>query len=442
MSAESIDPDQIADLFTKPRAKRIEILFGFSPFDYQADLLNYADNRQVTQAAVKPGRQVGKTETGGAIAADEFVKNGDVMILGPFEDTVTEMMEAFKSHIETAQQRLRGVDVDITLTTDNEMEYESASGGRVRARTVGSRGTQIRGKNPNVVLVDEAAYVKNSIFTEVIEPFFSTHDNWQYYLFSTPAGKHGYFYDAVQGSNAEEWYSPHWPSEISPLISEEFLEKKRSQLDSMTFAQEYLGEFVDEGDTLFSYQQIQDLTGEPELSGDTYLGVDIAREGTDRTVYAAVDEAGNAKILDSEETSTMDGVLGRIKDLHREHGFSDVVVEENSMGGGVVDFGVDLDVISAFKSSTKSKHQLYKQLQRDIEAGDLTLPNHRRLVDELTSLQYEFTQHSYMKVSHPDGGHDDHADALAFANWGRNGGSGGQVRRRNARASMQKRRTN
>jgi hypothetical protein len=280
-----------------------------------------------------------------------------------------------------------------------------------------------------VVLVDEAAYIKNAIFTEVIEPFFSTHDEWEYYLFSTPAGKTGYFYEQV--TQNDDFYSPHWPSSISPLISEEFLEKKRRQLDSITYAQEYQGEFVDEGETLFSFDTIQALTDDVELRGDVFLGVDVAREGTDRTVYAAMDEHGHTRILDSEETSTMDGVLGRIKDLHREHGFTDVVVEENSMGGGVVDFGGDVDVISPFTSSTKSKHQLYKQLQRDIEGENLTLPNHRRLIDELTSLQYEFTQHSYMKVSHPDGGHDDHADAVAFANWARAGKNRTKVVRRN-----------
>jgi hypothetical protein len=438
-TAESDAEATIRELFRGPRSERVEPLYGYEPFPYQEDLLNYCNADAVTKSAVKPGRQVGKTTVGGTIAADEFLTNSDVMILGPFEDTVSEMMEAFKNQIAHARQTVAGSDVSLTLETDNEMEYESVSGGRVRAKTVGTKGTQIRGKNPNVVLVDEAAYIKDSIFTEVIEPFFSTHDTYQFYLFSTPAGKSGYFYDAVEGSQADEWYSPHWPSRISPLISEEFLRKKEEQLDSMTFAQEYLGEFVDEGDTLFTHKQVSDLTGDTELTGAVWLGVDIAREGTDRTVYAAVDEHGTVNILDSEDTSTMDGVLGRIKDLHREHGFESVIVEENSMGGGVVDFGHDVDVIQPFKSSTKSKHQLYKQLQRDVEAANLTLPSHRRLLNELSSLEYEFTQHGYMKVSHPDGGHDDHADAVAFANWGRNGnGQQTNVTRRNARVSMQK----
>jgi len=130
-------------------------------------------------------------------------------------------------------------------------------------------------------------------------------------------------------------------------------------------------------------------------------------------------------------------VLGRIRDLHQENQYDTIVVEENSIGGGVVDFGRDMaDVIQPFKSTTKSKHQLYKQLQKDIESGELTLPNNRRLIDELTSLQFEFTQHGYMKVHHPDGGHDDHPDSLAFANWARQNKA--TVKRRNARATMHK----
>ncbi len=421
------------------RVQRLDKLFGFSPFDYQRELIEYGENNTVAQAAVKPGRQVGKTVTGGAVAAERALSGHDVLILGPFEDTVSEMMEAARDHLLTAESRLQEAGHALGTTQRNKTDWQFEHDGRLRARTVGTQGTQIRGKNPNVVLVDEAAYIKDSIFTEVIEPFFSTHDAYQFYLFSTPAGKSGYFYDAVEGPQADEWYSPHWPSRISPLISEDFLRKKEEQLDSMTFAQEYLGEFVDEGDTLFTHTQVSDLTGDTELTGAVWLGVDIAREGTDRTVYAAVDEHGTVNILDSEDTSTMDGVLGRIKDLHATHGFESVIVEENSMGGGVVDFGHDVDVIQPFKSSTKSKHQLYKQLQRDVEAANLTLPSHRRLLNELSSLEYEFTQHGYMKVAHPDGGHDDHADAVAFANWGRNGnGQQTNVTRRNARVSMQK----
>lgn len=408
----------LAQLRDKPRPERLQKLFNFDAFPYQSDLLNAAENADVFKAALKPGRQVGKSLTGGHIAADRAIMGHDVMILAPFEDTTEDMMEAFRDAMETAREKFSEAGYVLGTEHENKTDWKFTGGGRCRARTVGTDGTQVRGKNPDIVLVDEAAYIKDRIYSEVIEPFFLTHDTYEYYLFSTPAGKNGYFYDAVEGEKAENWYSPHWPSTINPLNDEEWIQEKKQEKDPLSFAQEYLGEFVDEGDNLFSYETIDAVQGTPELGGERYLGVDVARKGTDRTVYTEIDSEGRVRVADSEQQSTMDGVLGRIKDLHRQQDYEEIVVEENAMGGGVVDFS-ELDVLQPFQSSTKSQHELYKQLQRDIESENLTLPTYRALIDELTSLQYEFTQHGYMKVSHPDGGHDDHADSLAFANWAR-----------------------
>jgi len=421
------DLDKIASM---GRVERFTHIFGFDPFDYQKELIEYGEENDVAKAAVKPGRQVGKTVTGGAIGSERAVSGNDVMILGPFQDTVKEMMEAAVNHLLRAEERLTDAGLSLGTESRNKTDWQFSNGGRLRARTVGTDGTQIRGKNPNVVLVDETAYIKDRIFQEVIEPFFSTHKNYEFYLFSTPAGKTGYFYDKVEKDDS--FFSPHWPSEISPLIDASWLQEKRTELDSRTYQQEYLGEFVDEGEALFPHEVIQPLTADTSLSGKVYLGVDIAREGTDRTVYTGIDEHGSVKVLDAEDKSTMDGVLGRIRDLHREYSFESIIVEENSIGGGVVDFGNDMSgILQPFKSTSKSKHQLYKRLEKDIESEDITLPNNRRLIDELTSLGYEFTQHGYMKVHHPEGGHDDYPDSLAFANWARNGGNQANVVYRN-----------
>lgn len=423
----------LAEVKDLPRSERVEILFEYTPFPYQAELLDAAEDTQQFHAALKPGRQVGKSVTGGHIAADRAIAGHDVMILAPFETTTEDMMESFRNAMETAREKFQDAGYVLGTEHENKTDWKFTGGGRCRAKTVGTEGTQIRGKNPDIVLVDEAAYIKDNIYDEVIEPYFLTHDEYEYYLFSTPAGKSGYFYNAVEGDNADSWWTEEWPSTINPLNDREWIEDKREEKDSLSFAQEYLGEFVDEGDSLFPYDVIEAVQGQPELGGKRWLGVDVAREGKDRTVYTEIDSDGHVRVVDSEQTSTLDGVLGRIKDLHREHGYETIVVEENSIGGGVVDFS-DLEALQPFQSSTKSKHELYKQLQRDVESENITLPTHRRLIDELTSLQYDFTQHGYMKVSHPEGGHDDFPDSLAFANWGRTNAN--VVSRRSARASV------
>jgi hypothetical protein len=421
-----MDPTTLA---AAPRSERVQRLFGFDPFDYQADLLDY-DPGPVAKAAVKPGRQTGKTVTGGAIAADAFVGGHDVMILAPYEDTVAEMMGAFKSHVNTLRDRLADVPAwDFPLGTENVMEWTHPAGGRCRARTVGTDGTQIRGKNPDVVLVDEASYIKDRVYTEVIEPFFSTHDEWEFYLFSTPAGRSGYFFDAVEGERADEWYSPHWPTSISPLVADSFLKRKRRQLDSLTFKQEYRGEFVDDSELwipldLFDTVTTDDTTRPPHKAW--YLGVDVARKGRDRTVYLLLDEDGLVRDISAEETSTVPGVADRIAGLCRQHDIAEVYVDENAVGGGVVDSRDIASTVTGVTFTTQTKHDLYTGLKTAFEEGAITIPSDvehfRRLKRETTSLQFGFTANGYVQVSHPPNGHDDFPDALALAQYARVGG--------------------
>lgn len=442
-TADTTDVEDLRQLSNLPRSERVETLFDFTPTDYQAELLDHHDNQEKTEAAVKPGRQVGKTLSGGVVAADYVTTNSDVdaMILAPFEDTAKEMMTAATEYLSRADEKFSGVGVPFGIEDDNTTEWTLSNGSRLRMRTVGTEGTQIRGKNPSCVLVDEAAYVKDSIYDNVIEEFFITHSEYEYYLFSTPAGKSGYFYEKVE--HDDRWFSPHWPTTISPYADEEFLERKREEKDSITFAQEYLGEFVDESDAYFPYDLVKacinpDTT--PESGAARYLGVDVARQGRDRTVYYDLDENGTTRNIWSEETSTMPGVVGRIKNLHEEYDYEQILIDENAVGGGVVDFSKEGlgSVIEPVPFTLKNKHEMYTRLKKDFEAEALSIPNHRRLVDELTGLQFSFTSGGKLKVSHPDGGHDDHPDALALANHGRTGRSVEVTRRKPGSRSRRK----
>lgn len=424
------------------RSERIKKVFGFEPFEYQAELLDRAENATVFKAALKPGRQVGKSVTGGHIAADRAIAGHDVMILAPFQDTTHDMMDAFREAMANAREKFARAGIGLGTEQENKTEWIFENGGRLRARTVGRDGTQIRGKNPNVLLVDEAAYIKDSIYNRVLKPYFSTHDAYEFYLFSTPAGKSGYFYEAVE--HDDSFYSPHWPSSISPLVSDEFLAQERETMDSTSFAQEYLGEFVDEGSSFLPYALVNPCVGPTEPSGRVWLGVDIARKGKDRTVYTIMDESGEAEVLKAEDTSTIPGIVGQIKAFHREWGFERVLVDENAVGGGVVDDEElnRLGIMSGVTFTTKSKHQMYTRLKTDLESETITIPNERKLIDELTGLEFSVTANGYYKVHHKDGGHDDYADSLALANLARHGGGESlgttQVTRRKARATMHK----
>jgi len=422
MSTTDASLEAAADrLRSMSRSERVERLFGFEPFPYQRELLDYGEARDIVEAAPKKGRQVGATLTASAIAADYALTNAnqDVLVAAPFQETADELFRETKELLKNAEQHAA-----LGVVSDNKREWEFDNGSRILSGTLGVDGVGQRGKSPSCVIVDEAAFVPDKIFDEVIEPFFLTHDSYEFYMFSTPAGKSGYYYQKVE--HDDSWYSPHWPSRINPLVDEEWLEEKRAEKDAITFDQEYRGEFREDEDAYLSHDIVKpavdpDALEDVDPTARRVLGVDVARAGSDRSVFFDLDEHGNTRRLESEETSTIDGVVGRIKALHNDVGYDLIVVDENAVGGGVVDFaqaGLGR-VVREFTFTTKSKQNLYQSLRKDLEDGELTLPNHRRLIAELTSLQYSYTQHGYLKVSHPDGGHDDFPDALALANWAR-----------------------
>lgn len=435
-------------LLSMPRSERVGWVFGFEATDYQAEFLDYHEDVDKAQAAPKKGRQVGATLTAAVIGADRAMTHPgeDTLFAAPGQGTADEMFRECKEFFRQGPLTLQQYGV----TDDNKRTWEFDNGHRILSRTLGNVDRDDRpgnrGMSPTGVLVDEAAYEKDKVYTDEIEGFFITHPAYEYYLFSTPAGKSGYFFDAVEGKNADRWFSPHWPTRISPFAQEDYIERKREELDSLTFAQEYQGEFAESEDAYLPHTIVKpcvDPDPASQCNALRYLGVDPAREGKDRMVLYDLDAQGVTRNIWSEEQTTGTGFVGRITALQQgtasdtpeygagdlpENGYEAIVIEENAVGG----FGADLaeaglgNVIRKVRTSSQSKQDMYQRLKKDLEDEALTLPNHRRLINQLTSLEYRYTQHGYLKIQHPTGGHDDYPDALALANAVRSGLVGNQ----------------
>jgi Terminase-like family. len=422
-----------AQLSEWSKAERIDALFGFSVFDYQRDLVDYVDTTTVSRAAVKPGRQVGKTVTAAALAAEDAIANRgeDTMIAAPFQETADEMMREAVGFLREAQERLAALDADLSLgvTTENKREWEFSHGGRLLSRTLGVDGVGQRGKSPQFVVVDEAAFVPDDVFQDVLEPFFLTHDEYTYILTSTPSGDAGYFYERVETDG--EWRSPYWPSAISPLVDAEWLAEKQQERDRRTFRQEYLGEFIGSSDRFFTPSLVDEATdADTELARDRplVLGADIARAGDDRTVVVGLDALGTAEVLVSDPDMSLTDAAGRLAQLHDTHDVTAVCVDETGLGAGVVEMlesEVGRRLVDGVKFTLDRKQSLYNRLKNDLENGDVTLAYHGSLMREMKQLRYSLTGRGKTKIEHPDGGHDDHCDALALATRAHRGGGGG-----------------
>jgi hypothetical protein len=427
------------DARQRPRSERLALLFDFTPFDYQRAMLDDPH----PDVSVNTGRQTGKTETGGALAADAvlfdtYLTDDDVGIFGDVHGTAMEMFRRCKNRLKQSPLPLDALHID----RDNETFWEWDNDTRVFTGSLNGGGDNERGKLPKVVIVDEAALCERSSFEQVVEPMFMTHgDDHELYVMSTPRGQTGYHYSANDPEREPDYFSAHSvPAWANPRTASTWLRKKQANTDSDTWRQEYRGEFIEEGNTYIPsslYRPCQTdlgvdrrgtaltVPGHPERGIAYFGGCDVAGGGDDRTVYIVLAADGTVVHIEAEDTSKTPQVVGRIGALVNRYNIVEFRVDGNSLGTGVVDYSEVDDslqpVVEGVPFSTPRKSKMYKQLKKAFEDEALALPKHARLERETTRLQYEYTGNRHVKVSHPENGHDDHPDALALANSARVG---------------------
>lgn len=290
----------------------------------------------------------------------------------------------------------------------------------------------IMGFSPTLLIIDEAAFVKEEIFAAILPSLMFTKGDLIY--ISTPAGKTGRFYYSFQDEEFEKY---HIRCIDCPVNTQKELNNERKRRTEMEYLQMFEGEFVEQIDALFSreliHSCIQDIPEEikprDHINYNYYLGVDVARYGLDETVYtiAEVDKRQRVRIIFIRNTSkkpTTD-VIGKIIDLNNVFSFRQVFIDESGIGGPVTDIlrerRINLGKVGTSKTSVeftiKNKQEIYKNLSLLMEQGRLKFPNKERLIMQLSQLQYEHTESGLMKIHHPDetNAHDDFPDSLALA---------------------------
>jgi hypothetical protein len=75
--------------------------------------------------------------------------------------------------------------------------------------------------------------------------------NGRLLLLSTPCGCVGFFHD-VWANGGEEWKKVRITAEACPRISAAFLAEERQAIGDIWYRQEYLTEFVSDGESVFA----------------------------------------------------------------------------------------------------------------------------------------------------------------------------------------------
>lgn len=219
---------------------------GFDLDDWQGEYLECDSPRRLLNCT----RQGGKSTVSAVDATHDAlsVPGSLVLIIAPSE---RQSRETFRK-VSECYGRLGH---SVPSESERKMGLELLNGSRIEALP-GSEKT-IRGFSaPRRVIVDEASRVEDEMFGGIL-PMLAV-SGGALDLLSTPAGKRGFFYEAATGGDWERW---EVPATRIPRITAEFLEEQRRLMGERLFLQEFMCEFLDTDDAVFSTDLIEAASG-------------------------------------------------------------------------------------------------------------------------------------------------------------------------------------
>lgn len=416
----------------------VSTILGKDPFDYQQEFLDSKARRK----SFVSGRQVGKSLTAAWQALHHAVTNpgSTVLITAPSLRQSAMLFKTLRSEMAESgfDDGLWGVSRD----TQTILEFDNNS--EIYCLPVGQDGSNIRGYSPNLVVLDEAAFMDDTIFQDVLMPsLFAT--GGDLVLTSTPWGTSGFFYrnSTRWSSDGDDEHYSTWDAETggisssdNPLVEEGDLEEYERGKTSTQIQQEVKGDFVDDGSTFFGVDDIRSaMVDGVKYTGDrVYLGADIAATGSDDTVLTCIDEHG--AVFHIERYGEM-GVLDaaeRIAILDNQYHFDRIVVDRSGLGQGTAeklrDYGNIGGRVTPIYMAIEKKQTAYQSLKAELERGMLSIPMDDmgvQLREQLSQIGYTKTKTGNLSL-HAKQGHDDFVDSLVLAVWALPDTAGGPTR--------------
>lgn len=411
----SLEINKLRELRDKP-SKFVEEVIGVEPFYYQQEFMDHDSDRKVFVA----GRQVGKSRVASWMALHYAVTHPDSLVLVT-ADALRQSSELFAQlQTELNNAGMAESAWGIERSTQTEIEFEHGS--RIKVVPTGRNGNKIRGFTADMIIVDEAAFVEDTIFEEVIEPMTFV-SGGTIVLTSTPYGASGYFYKKAQKSEISDarWHKTQVQSSDNPKISQEDIDDYKEGKTQTQIRQEVYGEFVPTGDQFFPSPLIkQCMDDEVErTTDDVYAGVDLASGGADETVIAISDAKGNIFSVETHDIGVMEA-RKRIQQLNSYYDFETITVDRTGLGEGpVAELRARLgNKVEDVYLSTQKKQSLYQTMKASMEAGGVHFPPDRNIRMQLERMGYKKTKTGNLSIHAKGDFHDDIPDAMALAIWG------------------------
>jgi hypothetical protein len=159
----------------------------------------------------------------------------------------------------------------------------------------------------------------------------------------------------------------HFTTADNPFIDPVEIAKAKKELDFDTYRQEFLAEYLDNAGALFHYDSLIDIFSNTiTKTGQKYLIVDIADDGSDKTIFSFWEDLEEYRREEFARLNT-ESIVNQIREYASQDKipYSHIAVDAIGVGAGVASSSF-LDGIVGYKSS-------YQAIKTDLNI--VRLPN-------------------------------------------------------------------
>lgn len=395
----------------------IQIQSNFKPYQAQKKILQGILSTGVKHHVLVSSRQCGKTLMSKVLLLKWAVEqpNSYCLLVSPI----------FAQSKKTFRDLARAAGVNNPLvascnSADLIMTFKNGS----TIRMVSAETDQnLRGLTLTHLVIDEAAYIKESLWTEVLKPAFLIRGKKALFV-STPRGKNWFAktFDWGQDPTFPDWASYRITTSENPYINPEDILQAQRTLPHNTFLAEYMGVFLDSAGSVFNgYGKcctLQTFPAPKNPDEKYYAGLDLAL-ANDYTVLVVFDSKGNMVDYHRENKTSWEEIIDAVGEKIK-HWNCECLVELNSIGSVVYEILKKRhgSKITSIHTGT-NKGDLIESLKFSLSEGKLALPIEDlwpELHLELSVFTYKILPSGKLSYTAPGGMHDDIIMSMAFAN--------------------------
>ena len=386
----------------------------YTPHEFQKPIHEACNDTETFFIVACAGRQTGKT-TASEQQALLWTLDKKNMIVYWVSPTSSQSHKVYKHILELVVESpfvksYKGSqgDTEIVFKNNSVIKFRS-----------GAQENSLRGESIDYLILDEAAFIKETTYQEVLLPMLNVRGKKALFI-STPKGKNWFYHIYNKGRSGDSDYKQFkFTSADNPYANKKIIEAARESMPDVLFRQEYLGDFVDDSAIIENIEELAILNQieEPIKGEKYYIGVDIALKD-DYNVVTIIDSKGDMIHMDRINHISAPVLKERLVAIFNKWKPSNIFIEENNQGLPIIQDLKQLHNIrniTGFMTTKTSKGEIINNLINAFASKKIKVLNEEVIKMELEMFTMKISSTGHVSFSAPSGFHDDIVMSLAIA---------------------------